>query len=235
MSVVETLQQHGICTVEKMLISEDREIKEFLKDRPRYDGHVAQDLRPVHADSTVWCWHMHDVLRAPHFLEFALQFNDVAEEYLQQEPVLYSLNAFTTFPSNKPLSKDIQELHRDRDDVRFLALFMYHDTYVLTEQDGPHKFMLGSHGGRTPQRPQVATIYGHPGCAFLADTSGLHYGARPTGLRSRSILWARWGVSDPPASYTWDKLSPIPAEELGTRFTALDARTRRIVRLVVKP
>jgi hypothetical protein len=84
------------------------------------------------------------VLRAPHLLD---KFNDprlidLIEEYMGCVPTLYSLNAWWSFPANRPELIHSQYFHRDIDDWRFLTLFLY-----LTDVDGlggPHQIISGS-------------------------------------------------------------------------------------------
>lgn len=206
----------------------------YLDQCKRWDNHVKQDgVEPVGSPSST-CWSMEDVLRAPGWLEQALEWMPLAGKYLEAPPLLYSVNAFTTYPKHGPTQADIQEFHRDADDVRFVALFCYL-TDVLHSTSGPHEFVRGSHAETSvkPDYDTMATIYGPAGTMFLADTSGLHRGVRPTSNK-RIMAWARFGVTDPPASYVWDKLAPIPSALLGDRYGRLNREQRDCVRLVVR-
>lgn len=204
------------------------EMLAYLETRPKHPGHVKGASVAAHQAGNSTCWAPEDVLRAPHFFEFALALTSVAKEYLGQEPLLYSVNAFTTYPIAGPMNPDIQEWHRDRDDVRFLALFVYL-TDVRYAEEGAHLFKLGTHNG---MGNGDGVILGHTGTAFLADTRGLHMGVRPT-HRSRTMAWARWGISDPPASYMWDKQAPCDKSVLGDRYPT-DESLRSSIRLVVR-
>jgi hypothetical protein len=153
----------------------------------------------------------------------------IVREYLGQNPLLYSVNAFTTYPISGPMNPDIQTWHRDRDDVRFLALFVYL-TDVLSAEDGAHLFKVGTHD--SDEDGPVCTVLGPAGTAFLGDTRGLHMGVRPT-TRPRTIAWARWCVTDPPASYVWDKQEPCSRDILGFRYPSNEG-VRSSIRLVVQ-
>lgn len=163
---------------------------------------------------------MEDVLTAPHFLPFALQPHiwDEVEAYLGEQPKLYSFNGFWTRPGTAPDDPNIQRWHRDRDDRKFIALFMY-GTDILSEADGPHLFAKTSHRRNDGQHREpngterVERIFGRAGTCFMADTSGLHYGVKPQ-RGERLLCWARWGISDRPQSYDWDALKPVPASKL---------------------
>ena len=226
--MIADLFKNGI--VEYGLMSGASEMLAFLETCQSYHGHVkgASVAKRNAGNST--CWAPEDILRAPHFFEFAMQFTDTARTYLGHEPLLYSVNAFTTYPVEGPMNPDIQEWHRDKDDSQFLALFVYL-TDVLHEEDGAHLFKAGTQTHPSIVDGEIQTVLGPAGTAFLADGRGLHMGIRPSS-RPRTIAWARWGVSDPPASYRWDKQSPVSRHVLGDRYP-VDVNRQASVRLVV--
>jgi hypothetical protein len=225
--VIADLTRDGIVALEPMIGA--KETLDYLESRPKYHGHVKGASVAAHQPGNSTCWAPEDVLRAPHFLEFALALTPVVKSYLEQEPLLYSVNAFTTYPISGPMNPDIQEWHRDRDDVRFVGLFVYL-TDVIRADDGAHLFETRTHNGDVVG--PIHTVLGSAGTAFLADTRGLHMGVRPA-LRSRTMAWARWCVSDPPASYVWDKQTPVPHSTLGERYPR-DQAVRESIRLVVR-
>lgn len=197
---------------------------DHLREQPVYQGHVIAhgDGNPIafehskHLETV--SYRMESVLSAPAFLEFALQFTDLAEAYLGSFPRLYSFNAFWTRPGPSEPNVHIQQWHRDRDDRRFLVLFLY-GTDVLTDEQGPHLLAKGTHrtpddGNRPPRWGEpVERVYGAAGTMFLADASALHMGIKPQS-GERLLAWARWGVSNPPRSYGWDKLEPVPVSTI---------------------
>lgn len=170
------------------------------------------------------CTTMHAAIVAPYLLERALELTDVAAAYLDCDPpVAYSANVFWTRPA--PATRpDIQDLHRDEDDKRFLALFCYL-TDVLEDDDGPHE-LVGPDG-------VARRIYGPAGTMFLANTSHMHRGIKPM-RGTRGMYWWRWGISAPPASYVWDKNQPISWEEIEARYPE-DLRLAWSMRLLVTP
>jgi hypothetical protein len=228
----------GIAVIPRTMPTEQViEFNNHLSGRPLWDGHVqaksgGRGGDPASSQST--CWAMEDVILAPHFLEFAIELFPIAREILSGAALLYSLNAFTTYPREGPTSPDIQEFHRDYDDSKFVALFLLCSD-VDSVEDGSHQFVPGSHSdpdGRGVDGREVVNITGPAGTAFLAATRGLHRGVRPC-RRPRTLAWARWGVSDPPASYGWDRLSPVPSEKLGARYPA-DPGLQESLRLVIR-
>lgn len=202
---------------------------EYLSRQLVYQNHVRQNKPdPVPLGSHPWtCHDMGDVTRAPLLLEAALSVHGIARAYLDSKPYLYSLNAFYCEPNANP-KPDIQDWHRDADDTKFLALFIY-GTDVLTDDDGPHQFAVGTQRGGEERRR--TSVYGTAGTMFLADTSGLHRGLVPKTNR-RMLAWARWGVSCPPASYQWDGLKPLPKAEIGERYPS-DPELQEAIKLVV--
>lgn len=190
-----------------------------MRWRPVYNAHVKakSDGVPRSCCDTpaeeVLSYDMADALAAPHFFPFALQFTEFARDYLGQPPLMYSLNAFWTRPGSSRKSPDIQEWHRDRDDTKFLALFML-ATDVDDDAHGPHLYAKGTHrlkddGNHPPRGEPVERITGPAGTCWICDPRGLHIGLKPH-IGERLLCWARWGVSNPPASYSWDKLAPAP-------------------------
>jgi hypothetical protein len=215
------------------------DFRKYLAQRPQYIGHVAAksefQLAPEGTFAPSTSHLMGHVLAAPGFFRLATGFLPVAAQYLGTEPKLYSVNAFWTRPTDKPPNPDIQMWHRDRDDDRFLVLFMY-GTDVLDRIAGPHCFATGTHRLNDHQHREptddefVSTIFGPAGTMFLADTSALHMGEMPR-HRERMLAWARFGVSDPPQAYEWDKTQPVPASSLD--LGVVTDEVKRMTRLVV--
>lgn len=188
-----------------------------LKGCKVYDAHVQAKAQRSAAWGAPWpmaCHHMHDVLRAPGMLQWALSVRRLARGVFGEEPLLYSVNAMWTQPASHQYGQT-HKWHRDGDDRKFLALFMY-GSDVLRPEDGPHRYLAGSHLNDDPPQKDIeqraVSIYGRAGTMFVTHPRGLHIGVRPGKLRL--LLWARWGVSEPPISYVWDKLAPAPKASL---------------------
>jgi len=229
-TIAQTLYWEGIIKLPWSLSPPKvEEFRHHLLRHPVYQGHVKSQGDGVprsfdESTSETLSYDMESVLTAPHFLEFALSDHvwDVVEAYLGQPPNLYSFNCFWTKPGTAPVDPNIQQWHRDRDDKKFLALFMY-GTDVLMEQQGPHLFAKGSHRHNDGQHrypnanERVERVFGRAGTCFFADTSALHMGGKPI-IGDRLLCWARWCVSPKPQSYEWDSLSPMPASKLSKGF-----------------
>jgi hypothetical protein len=222
---MKSLYWSGISELPWKLSSE--QVSEFvnhLKTRPVFGGHVI-----VHGDGVpidfahsahmeAASYEMESVVTAPHFFEWALKLTDVAGFYMGEYPRMYSCNAFWTRPGPSENNPHIQVWHRDRDDRKFVALFLY-GTDVLTEEDGPHLFAKNSHRfndgqNRSPNQTEpIHRVFGPAGTMFMANTAGLHMGIKPKS-HERLLAWARWCVSPEPYSYKFDKLKPVPASKL---------------------
>ena len=190
------------------------EYQNYMRSRPLYNAHVMAKSDGVPrklGEAETLSYDMADTVAAPHFFEFAVQFTDIVEEYLGSTPHMYSLNAFWTKPGSSALNPDIQMWHRDRDDTKFLALFMYGTDQI---DDGLHHYVKDSHrqndGQHRPPLPheEVVSMAGPAGTLFFEDASGLHMGDKPN-KDARLLAWARWCVSSRPQSYDWDNLRPV--------------------------
>lgn len=249
MDVLENLTIDGIASSDGLSPTKISDVKQHLAQCPVYNAHVvAKATEPpmslaeasLRRRLPMFCHQMHDLLRAPHFLEHALDTYDIAKSYFSGEPpVLYSVNAFYTLPDPKESYLDTHGWHRDEDDRRQLVLFVFGND---VGPDAAHLYQRGSHvvpdnelarDFRAPPASVVVDVHGRAGTSFVADTRGLHMGRRPQS-NGRMLLWARWGVSDPPQSYHWDKLSPLPAAELGERYCDIDPEMRHAIRHVVR-
>ena len=175
-------------------------IVDHLASCQRYPGHVK--VYPQEMNTS--CYDMEALLSAPGFLTYALRYASLAQAYLGVEvPRLYSVNAFWAEPRGSDIH-DLQTWHSDGDDSNFIAMFIY-GTDVLGDDDGPHLYRQ--------RNGEVATVYGPAGTVFIEDPRQQHMGVRPRS-KSRLLMWARWGVSDPPQSYGWDQLSPVSKDKV---------------------
>lgn len=233
-AVAARLRTEGVCKVDGLTADELAAANAYLLAAPVFDrAHVPQTARnenrgPVArtaASGDCLCVHTWDALRAPYLFEFGLAYTIlVTPEYLgTSDPVAYSVNAFWTRPSANPTRPDIQEYHTDKDDDRFLALFVYL-TDVLSPEDGPHE-LVGPDG-------RTRAVYGPAGTAFLADTAHPHRGLKPRS-RERGLWWWRWGISQRPAANVWDRIEPLPRSCLGDGRYPEDTRLQESIRLLV--
>lgn len=187
----------------------------------------------------MWTCHMEAAVLAPHLFEAILQTRGIAWDYFGEEPLLYSMNAFWTQRSPQ-VYDDTHSWHRDCDDRKQLVVFVY-GSDVDVPEDGAHLYQVGTanvgdndlgYHFTAPPPEKVRTIRGPAGTVFLSDTRGLHMGVRPQTGNRRCLMWGRWGVTCPPESYGWDKLSPVDRRLLDDRYPA-DPELQHAIRLVV--
>jgi hypothetical protein len=224
--VSDQIREQGYCFVSPFTEQETDDIRAYLTSRQIYPGcHVVKGAGPpgpweMHASADVVSWHMHDVLLAPHLIEKFLRHTADAGDFLgTEDPILYSVNAFCTRPVAH-VRPDIQDWHRDTDDAKFVPLF----TYLTDVGEDEAQHLRGPQG--------EVTISGTAGTTFFSNTMCEHYGGKPkTG--ERMIVWCRWGVSDPPASYVWDSLQPMDKTLLGDAYPT-DPWLQRSMRLVAR-
>lgn len=240
--VVERLSADGISLVDPLTSGEVADICSYLSNCEVYNGHVqakADKMLPNPDAAQLARWpmfttHMHDIIMAPHMFEAALDSYPIARAYFQEAPLLYSMNVFWTHPSHE-VYHDTHGWHLDGDDRKQLVLFVY-GTDVNAAEEGAHLYQIGTHRqNRSDMAPRpgqvIRQMLGPAGTAFMSDTTGIHVGIRPNKLRM--LMWARWGVTDHPISYDWDKLSPIRRERIGGRYPQ-DPAMQDAVRLVVQ-
>ncbi len=237
-AVLDDLQTKGFAMLPRIPAHDFADALSFLLAQQVYvDAHVPQTARNRGTDvryvrgfaaaeaSECVCVHTDAAIMAPWLMEYALALTDEVAAYLDCEPpVAYSANAFWTRPGPSPTRGDIQEFHTDKDDVRFLAMFVYL-TDVLHDADGPQD-LYGPDG-------VCRTITGPAGTVFLADTSREHRGRKPL-HHERGLYWWRWGVSERPEANQWDKIEPVSAARLPGRYPD-DLRLRESIRLLVTP
>ena len=244
---LQIIKRDGIVKMPSLTTEQVTEFVNYLHDKPVVNAHVqAKATLPSASLSTAlkireWpmmCHTMNDIVSAPYFFELAVSMLDFVKQYFDDEtPKLYSMNGFWTQPASGEQYLDTHWWHRDGDDRKQLALFLF-GTDVLKTQDGAHLYQKGTHripdtalpdgkgGLRHYEKPPyecLVTMVGAAGTVFASDPGGLHMGLRPTLVegerhKTRLLVWARYGVSDMPASYQWDRMHPVPKAVLGARY-----------------
>jgi hypothetical protein len=211
---------------------EVRDIHRHIEGCPlllAHDAHIATQsvasLDDVPASQNYACYDYVDLWSSPHIIELAASEHilDTAQEYLGCVPVLYSINAFWSFPNRQPHPYS-QLFHRDWEDYRSLVAFTQL-TPVATPEDGAHYYVEGSHnavafGGllrslsvsnddvallSSRDGPAIASIAqrlfsqtarrfdGPAGRSFCGDGYGLHRALVPA-TQPRLLLWMRFGT-----------------------------------------
>jgi hypothetical protein len=246
-ALVAILRSRGVTTAQGLSGIEVDQIRQYLSNFPVYDAHVKAKSKESSSladafNNPDWPMFTHDMevaVLAPFFFERALLTYPLAKEYFDgEQPYLYSMNAFWTKPCTTRTYGDTHGWHRDGDGRKQLVLFMF-GTSVPSVEDGGHCYQINTQNKEDsavgynwcdPPQEVVHTVAGEAGTCFLADTRGLHMGQRPA-RAPRLLMWARWGVDDPPVSYGWDELSPVAKERLGTRYPT-DPELQKAIHLI---
>ena len=151
-SALAELAVNGIVKI-KQGIEQDKlaEIVSHFENIPVFSGHVpAQSdgirryLEKGAKQFPFGSYVLEDVLQCPHLLEVALRPDIVslAAAYLGCTPTIYSMNAWWSFPAFSPAMT--QDYHRDVDDFKFLALFIYLTDVKAADDGGQHQFIIGT-------------------------------------------------------------------------------------------
>ncbi len=191
------LKTDGYITFDNFLSQDEVEkIKKTLIDQEGYNTHVPKysdqtlrKLTPEYEFNTL-SYPPTSLLNIPTILNKIVDpyILSLSQAYLGCFPTLYSLNSWWYIYKNQVYGT--QNNHRDHDDFRFLALFIY-----LTDVDettGPHVFYPGTQDGSESDRSIVIT--GKAGTAILADTFAIHRG-QPLQQGSRLVCWWRYGLN----------------------------------------
>lgn len=109
------------------------------------------------------------------------------QSYLGCFPTVYSINSWWSIYNGQTYGT--QNNHRDHDDFKFLAFFIY--LTDVDETNGPHVFYPGTQNGTESNESVVIT--GKAGTAILADTFATHRG-QPLQQDSRLVCWWRYGL-----------------------------------------
>ena len=150
--LLDDLRSRGIAKLPDLL-----PLTKLAEARAHFDAHAvhkgphvysfsgqSQRMDQVRREYSMAGYTSDQVMRAPHLID---TFNDprlidLLEAQIGCVPTLYSLSAWWSFPAASPELIHSQYFHRDIDDWRFVALFLY-----LTDVDGmggPHQVVAGS-------------------------------------------------------------------------------------------
>jgi hypothetical protein len=166
----------------------------------------------------------------------------LVELYMECWPTLYSMNVWWSNPAPEPQLDHMQRFHRDRDDWRFLCLFIYGTD--VDEEHGPHQMIRGSHRTDVTGKgeafdkaceanhgEQIQTVTGKAGTCFLVNTIALHRGLPPK-AGPRLIAWGRYGLGPNINSYDLEG-GPIAARVIPHLKPLDNVKGRYINRLLL--
>ena len=190
------LKENGYLVIKNFLSRDEVEqIKGITANLPGYNAHV-----PVHSDKVLRVYdsnYPYNVLSysPEHFYKNSLIVNkmrdpkiiSLAQSYFDCFPTIYSLNCWWHKYTNQVYGT--QQNHRDYDDFRFLAFFIYLSD--IDASNGPHVFYPKTQNGEVSDEKKM--ILGRAGTAVLADTYAIHRG-QPLLRGERLLLWWRYGI-----------------------------------------
>ena len=155
---INELENRGCQKLQNPLSTEEvEEIRTFFSTVDGYSAHVcarsdgiARNLSNGAMDYQYLSFPLATIRQCPHISKILSNksMHAVAKSYLGQNPILYSINTFWNFPNPQVARKGgailqkeydgVQTWHRDKDDFKFLAFFIFlTDT---SESDGSHLF-----------------------------------------------------------------------------------------------
>jgi len=114
--------------------------------------------------------------------------SDIINSYLKFEAQLYSINTMVSLQNQHKHS--VTNIHRDYDDIHFLALFVYWTD--VNANNGATSIIPGSHLNNNRDLESLKFLSGKPGSAFLVDTFAEHSGNKEL-LTPRVTTWFRFG------------------------------------------
>jgi hypothetical protein len=151
-TLVPKLSRSGISDPFDIFIpSQLDDILTYLKNQPTYNAHaiersdgVPRTLEDGGADSQYAVYPNSVAARLPHIWEALrdLEIVSIAADYLKCHPRIYSYALSWSFPFSEDetaLYESVQTFHRDRDDFRFLSLFIF-----LSGTTGDHVYAPGT-------------------------------------------------------------------------------------------
>jgi hypothetical protein len=183
----------------------DDDVINYFNDKVVFNAHTAHYsdgiLRPISQNETKICCHTpEDILRNEVILDVLLddRIVNLAYDYLGCCPTVFSVNSIVYLPDKKHVnlnSRATQDFHRDYDDFRSLAFFVYMND--VDTNGGPHVFKASTHFD-VGDGPEIEMI-GKLGDGFVEDAYGLHRGKQTS--KKRWILWFRYGLYANPIYY----------------------------------
>lgn len=193
------LKQDGYLIIPNFLSGDEVDnIKAYLDTKEGYNAHV-----PIYSDGklrkftseynfSTLSYDPGILLNHPLIIE-KIQTPEIislTQAYLGCFPTLFSLNSWWSKYRNEVYGT--QKNHRDHDDFKFLAFFIYLSD--INEKNGPHVFYPRTQNGESENSVQPVSITGKAGTAIIADTYAVHRGD-PLQEGSRLVCWWRYGLS----------------------------------------
>ncbi len=198
LNIENKLKENGYVVLENYISQEQvEELKKITDNLPGYNFHIPnrafnQETK-VFSDDTDWnitAYKMDVMLQNKLILNIITnpKLVSLAQSYLGCMPTIHSINLWWSKYTGEVFHT--QKLHRDIDDYKFLAFFIYLSD--VDENNGPHVFYPKTHNG-SDNLDEKVVITGKAGTAIIADTYAWHHGS-PLYDGKRLMLWTRFGL-----------------------------------------
>lgn len=198
LNIEKSLKENGYVVIEDFFNKEQvDEIVKLTDNLPGYNFHIPnrafnQETK-VFSDDTDWnitAYKMDVMLQNELILKTITRPDliSLAQSYLGCLPTIHSVNLWWSKFTGEIFHT--QKIHRDIDDYKFLAFFIYLSD--VDENNGPHVFYPKTHNGSDDLNEKVV-ITGKAGTAIIADTYAWHHGS-PLYEGKRLMLWTRYGL-----------------------------------------
>ena len=195
-NILNKIENEGYAVVENFLSNDEiKEIVKYLDNLKGYQFHVpnrAYNKTPEKfTDNLNWnicSYKMNHLMHNPTILKLVTRPDIVAlaQEYIGCLPTITSVSAWWSKFTGETFHT--QNMHRDYDDFRFLAFFIYLSD--VDEDNGPHVYYANTHKGSNDMSNKKV-ITGKAGTAIFGDTYALHYG-QPLNSGKRLLFWSRY-------------------------------------------
>ena len=193
------VEKNGFYLVPKLLPDQIvNTLLAHLEDGPTHPrGMEVSDFSPgkPNPSSPSWWMRTDQIIKSQEVQELLLEDNLIrtAALYLKSRPRIMSLAMWKSYSGFGTDANASQKYHFDNDRANFLKLFIY--LTDVTEQNGPHTYVKGSHNQKPKKllhgekledfeierhyRGNVETVItGLKGQAFFADTAAFHKGTK---------------------------------------------------------
>ena len=149
-----TLIHEGIVTLNDCTLSKGQidDLNKYFSRKKVFNSHVyiysdkePYEVEKLRLESPIGSYRSADTINAPHLLDLALnpKVLGIVEQYLGCAPTIYSMNSWRYFPGYPQTGP--QDFHRDIDDYKFLALFLFLSDVQGGESGGQFQYIKRTH------------------------------------------------------------------------------------------
>jgi hypothetical protein len=196
--IEKSLKENGYVVIENFFSKEQvDEIVKLTENLPGYNFHIPnrafnQETK-IFSDDSDWAitaYKMDHMLKNELILKTITDAKlvSLAQSYLGCLPTIHSVNLWWSKFTGEVFHT--QKIHRDIDDYKFLAFFIYLSD--VDENNGPHVFYPKTQNGSN-DLSEKKVITGKAGTAIIADTYAWHHGS-PLNEGKRLMIWTRYGL-----------------------------------------